>query len=325
VRENRYKNIQAIWLVALMGFISGFFPYDTHPANFAWGAKAPEQLTASLDRKHARIGDTVWLTLEYRIPDGGASTGKIKIGGIEGFTVVEQTAEPGLIRIKIFVDRLESVQTDAVTLAFEDKSGTEQMLTSGPVSLTVDSVLGEKPADAQLRPIRDIILIKGFFRSYWQWIVGVAAFILLLSGAYRWYRKRRRRYAAAGMMEPPHVSARKAIEVLEREKIFEKGGVKAYYFSFSEIMRRYLESLRHFPAVEYTTEEISRQIQADIDRKLLSLLRQADLVKFADTVPTPARKEEDVRLALSYIDETCPLSDDPAVKEPPHRIAGRQA
>jgi hypothetical protein len=90
-------------------------------------------------------------------------------------------------------------------------------------------------------------------------------------------------------------------------------------------MRRYLESIRHFPAAEYTTEEISRQIQMEVDRKLLPLLRQADLVKFADTVPTQPRKEEDVRLALSYISETRPPSDNASAVEQSRKLVGRQA
>jgi len=39
------------------------------------------------------------------------------------------------------------------------------------------------------------------------------------------------------------------------------------------------------------------------------LLRHADLVKFADTIPTPAKKEEEVKEALSYIQETSPLME----------------
>ena len=69
-------------------------------------------------------------------------------------------------------------------------------------------------------------------------------------------------------------------------------------------MRRYLESLRNFPAAEYTTEEIASCIREEKDRGLLSLLRQADLVKFAHNVPSPARKEDEIKTALSYIDET---------------------
>jgi hypothetical protein len=278
-----------------------------------------------LDKNNARVGDTVWLTLKYQLPEGETLPEQIKLGGIEGVTIVEQVVEPGQIRIKLFVDRLESWKTDSVTISFNDKAGAEKTLKSAPVSLTVDSVLGEKPAEAQLRPIRDIIPIKGFLRTYWPWLLGLVLLISAIAGAYLWSRKRRSPYETAGKSEPPHVSARKAIEALERGKVFEKGDAKTYYFTFSEIMRRYLESIRHFPAAEYTTEEISRQIQMEVDRKLLSLLRQADLVKFADTVPTQARKEDDVRLALSYINETRPLSDNTETGETPHRLIGGQS
>jgi hypothetical protein len=94
------------------------------------------------------------------------------------------------------------------------------------------------------------------------------------------------------------------MEQLEAEGLFEKGQIKAYYFRYSEILRRYLEALRGYPAAEFTTEEIASHMEEEQDRQLLPLLRQSDLIKFADTVPTSARKEEDVKLALSYIQET---------------------
>jgi len=101
--------------------------------------------------------------------------------------------------------------------------------------------------------------------------------------------------------EPPDIRARRELRGLESRRYFEKGRVKKYYFSFSEILRCYLESIRNFPAAEYTTEEIARHIRDQQDRKLLALLQQADLVKFADTKPTQARKEEDIKAALAYI------------------------
>ena len=84
---------------------------------------------------------------------------------------------------------------------------------------------------------------------------------------------------------------------------------KTHYFIFSEILRRYLESIRNFPAAEFTTEEIARHIKTEPDRKLIPLLQQADLVKFADNVPTVARKEEDMLAALTYIRETSPQEE----------------
>jgi hypothetical protein len=194
-------------------------------------------------------------------------------------------------------------------LAYENKDGGMETIAADPVSLTVRSILGEKPAEAQLRPIQDIIPVKGVWRSHWPWAAGLTGGVLALIGGFWWYRYRRSRNMPLEMAEPPHIGARKAIEALERKQVFEKGYVKEYYFVFSEIIRRYLGSIRNFPAAEFTTEEISHHIHTEEDRKLLPLLRRTDLVKFADFVPTPAGKEADVRLALSYINETCPASD----------------
>ena len=45
------------------------------------------------------------------------------------------------------------------------------------------------------------------------------------------------------------------------------------------------------------------------DRKILPLLRQADLIKFADAVPTPAKKDEDLKTAFLYIEENRPTPE----------------
>ena len=142
----------------------------------------------------------------------------------------------------------------------------------------------------------------------------MAALILVGLGAYQWHRKRRRPAMAAEAGEAPHVRARREIEKLTTAGYFEKGLVKKHYFVFSEILRRYLEAIRHFPAFEYTTEEIAQHIRSEQDRRLLPLLQRADLVKFADEVPTPARKEEDIQAALAYIRETGPALESTEAK-----------
>jgi len=86
--------------------------------------------------------------------------------------------------------------------------------------------------------------------------------------------------------------------------------VKEFYFRFTEILKHYLESIRGFPAAEFTTEEIARSIADEQDRVLIPLLREADLVKFADSIPTQAGKEEDVQVALAYIRETSSVFTD---------------
>jgi hypothetical protein len=60
-----------------------------------------------------------------------------------------------------------------------------------------------------------------------------------------------------------------------------------------------------------TTEEISRHLgNTSQDQEILPLLRQADLVKFADTIPTPDRNLRDIEAARTYIRQTCPIQAD---------------
>jgi hypothetical protein len=121
----------------------------------------------------------------------------------------------------------------------------------------------------------------------------------------------------AAAVDPPHIQAEKEIDQLLADGLFEKGEVKTFYFIFSEIIRRYMESIRRFPAAEMTTEEIARHVgNTSQDQEILPLLRQTDLVKFADTIPTPDRKARDIETARTYIRQTCPMQTDALGAQP---------
>ena len=261
-------------------------------------------LTASLDRESARLGSIVVLTLGYRLPEGGRLPEEVEIKGLQDLTIVGREVEPDQIRLKLMVDRLGSWESGPLLLSYLDEQGQEETLKADPVSLTVLSNLGEKPEEAQLRPIQGIINTKVLWLKYVAWGAGLLCVLVAIAG-FLWWRKRRDiKSVSAEVVDPPHVRARREIEELEAQRLFEKGYVKGFYFRFSEILRQYLASLRGFPAAEFTTQEIALCISREEDRRLLSLLRDADLVKFADAVPASCKKEDEVKAALSYIRET---------------------
>ncbi|MFC1814650.1 hypothetical protein ACFL0M_01660 [Thermodesulfobacteriota bacterium] len=266
-------------------------------------------LSAGLDRNSAKVGSMVELTLSYRLPEGGRLPEKPQIEGLEGLTIRERVIGPDQIRIKLLVDRLGSWKSGPLSLTYVDKAEKKQALKTDPVSLTVLSNLGEKPEEAQLRPIQGIIPIRAVWLKYLPWGAGLLGILLVGAGVLWWHKRRRARQKSWEHEDPPHIRAQKEIEQLEARKLFEKGYIKGFYFPFSEILRRYLEFLRRFPAAEFTTEEIARHLDNEQDRKLLPLLRKADLVKFAESIPTLATKEEHVREALSYIRATSPVAD----------------
>ena len=261
-------------------------------------------LSASLGQESARLGSMVELTLGYRLPEGGRLPEQLEIRGLEDLTIVKHEIESDQIRVKLLVDKLGLSESGPISLAYVDKQGQRQYLKTDPVSIEVSSNLGEKPAEAQLRPIQGIIPTKALWLKYLPWGVGLLGALLTVAGLLWWRKRRQIQDLSAEIYDPPHIRAGKEIEQLETQGLFEKGHIKGFYFRFSEILRRYLGALRGFPGSEFTTEEIALCINNEPDRKLLSLLKQADLVKFADTIPTPARKEEEVKTALSHIQET---------------------
>lgn len=263
-------------------------------------------LTAFLDRDSAKVGSKVVLSLHYRLPKDAGFADIPEVKGLEDLTHIDREIGSDEIRMTLLVDQLGSWKTGPISMSYLDKDGKTQVLTTDPVSLTVLSNLGEKPEEAELRPIQGIIPTTPLWWKYLPWAAGITGLLLIVFGFLWWYHRKRRKELSAMAQDPAHVWAKKEIEHLEAQGLFEKGEAKAFYFRFSEIVRRYLEAIRGFPAAESTTEEITSCLNNEQDRRLLPLLRQADLVKFADTIPTPARKEEEIKIALTYIHETSP-------------------
>lgn len=265
-------------------------------------------LTGSIDRNTARVGSIVALSIGYRLPEGASLPADPEIKGLEDMSVIDSQVEPDKIRIRILVDKLDSWKTGPISLSYLDRAGNTGTLVTDPISLTVLSSLGEDAEEAQLKPIQGIIPTRNLILTYLYLAAGLfGASIITVLGLMWWYKRGGPHEVSVTIPEdPPHVLARREIEELNAQGLFERGHVKAFYFRFSEILRRYLEALRDFPAAEFTTEEIAACIYEEQDRMLIPMLQQADLVKFADTVPTPDRKEQEVKWALTYIRETGP-------------------
>ena len=276
-------------------------------------------LSASLDRDAATVGSIVTLTLAYRLPPGANIPADPAIQGLQGLTLLDRHLEPGKIEAKILIDTLGPWKTGPIALPYADNTGNTGVLKAAPLSLKVLSNLGDNPDEAQLKPIQGIIPTRNPYLTYLYFLAGLVGLAVIVVLALFWLSKRVRPQATATRPEEaPHVRARREMEELEAQGLFEKGHVKAFYFRFSEILRQYIEALRGFPAAEFTTEEIAARIREEQDKRLLPLLAQADLVKFADAVPNATRKEREIQHALAYIRETSPVSETDQSKDNAH-------
>ena len=270
----------------------------------AQGAGSRGSLSASLDKARVPVGAVVRLVLDYQLPSGGHLPDTIAIRGLEDKLIADKTFDPGRISLKLVIDNTESLETGPIGLKYLDKQGDEHWLETGGIRIDVVSNMEQKSEDRNLKPIRDIIPTQTSWRTWLLWGLPALLLFTAIAGLIIWYRRRKDDRQWQPEPPAPHVRAKRLIDDLIRTGHFEKGQYKAFYFRFSEILRHYLEDIRGFPAVEYTTEEIAGNISHDEDYAILGLLKQADLVKFADVKPTPARKDEEIAVALKYIDRT---------------------
>jgi hypothetical protein len=100
------------------------------------------------------------------------------------------------------------------------------------------------------------------------------------------------------------------LDHLEGAPLLKEGKWKEYYSRLSDIIREYFEDRFKVRAVEMTTEEFLRSLEASRDLTagqkdtLTEFLRSCDIVKFAKYIPGPEEARVSVRLARQLVRET---------------------
>jgi len=267
-------------------------------------------LSVTVDKAEAALGSIITLTLDYSLPEGASIGQDPQIKGLEDLSVVDRDLAPGRIDVKVLLDTPQELKTSGIELAYTDGEGKESSLQAPGISVRVLSNIAQNEKEPDIKPILDIVPTK---KEWVRWLIwGMVLLAVLLAAAAVILALKR--WSARGqyvqVTDPAHILAKRQLHDLVREQLFEKGYHKEFYFRFSEIIRRYIEATKGFPAVEYTTEEISRHLVHDPDRQMLALLRHADLVKFADASVCVHGNQEEIKAVFDYIENTSPSQDD---------------
>ncbi len=175
-----------------------------------------------------------------------------------------------------------------------------------------------------LKPQKTLPFKVGEVTGYLQW--GAVALIILLALAYavkRWLDKRGKSFGdlfKPAPPVPPHVAAIQALEALHNQKLWQNNKHKQYYSALTDILRTYIAGRWEIGAMEMTSDEIihavSEQDMPDKARMdLIAILRDADLVKFAKAEPDSEQNEGAYTKAYYFVEETKPVSEEPAEEE----------
>ncbi|MDO8519570.1 MAG: hypothetical protein Q7T11_05345 [Deltaproteobacteria bacterium] len=155
----------------------------------------------------------------------------------------------------------------------------------------------------------DILDIEGIIRPFWERhleaiLLSIAALGLLLLFFFLFKSWRRRKPVKT---LPPDKEALRDLAELDGKKWIEAGEFRKYYFALSAILKRYLEGRFGFPATDMTTEELRDTLgvgaihELPLHRKMLPFFERADLVKFADLIPTKEGALQDRQAVTIFI------------------------
>ena len=170
-----------------------------------------------------------------------------------------------------------------------------------------------------VRELKPQMTLKLRFAEFGGYLGIALAVALLLAGLIyllvRYLHKRGKRISDLFKPAPPvpaHIVAIEALEKLHNEKLWQNDKHKLYYSGLSDILRTYLAGRFEVGAMEMTTDEIDDALRVvEIEQKqkmnLLSVLRDADLVKFAKATPEAQDNELAYDKAYHFVEETKPV------------------
>ncbi len=186
--------------------------------------------------------------------------------------------------------------------------------------------------DTIQQPLFDIKPLTGIEKNYDALIVkilwGLVAGLLLLGVMYTYLFQKRKKELREREL-PPYERAIEDLKALEGKTLKKQEEFKEYYSRLTDVVRRYLEEEAKIDALESTSEELLIKLQLrkdagtlDLDRSTLKSLRavlqNADLVKFAKSLPEKYTANEDrkvVELVVIETKEVLPAPTEEELKE----------
>ena len=293
------------WATALvvLGACAGWAQGGGSPADEP-AVEAPS-VSSSIDETDTVVGGRVRLTVTLHDAGGWTVVPPPTTLDLDAFRLrsverVEAAGDDATLVLTLVPLRVGDQEIPRVPIAVRRDDRSEEVATE-PVPIRVASNIAaaadsagapEEPAPSPYKPALHAE------RNWWPVAIAAGAFALAAVLGFWLFRKLRRRPAPAREAAPiPRKPLRPAWEIaLERldriaaEDYVTRGELQRQYVEVTETLRQYLEDRYGVPALESTTEELNERlsrspVSPQVVARTLSVLREADLVKFAKGRP----------------------------------------
>ena len=180
----------------------------------------------------------------------------------------------------------------------------------------------------KLYDIKPIIEVEKSGNGRWLFILGVLTTLAIIAFLLYWFiwRKKPLTKEEEIALLPPYDRAKLALSKLDESQYLMRSQVKEYYSELTFIIRKYLDEKVYDRALESTTAELIQRLNLlkegnqvplskDTINNLESILKRADLVKFAKSAPDSALAEMDKLTIDKAIDHVKVSLPEPSEEE----------
>ncbi|MEW7289441.1 DUF4381 domain-containing protein [Aquimarina sp. 2304DJ70-9] len=175
-----------------------------------------------------------------------------------------------------------------------------------------------------IKPLEDV---EAKFPINWKkWLLLIGIPLLIIGGITFLLLRRKKKKAAKEEELPPYERAMLALQRIDESHLLEQDSHKEYYSRLSETARRYIDEEVYDHALESTTDELIIRLDEEIKsgalnldkhtiEELKSVLKTADMAKFARSRPDIGTAKADRNVIERVINETKEAIPEPTEEE----------
>lgn len=281
--------------------------------------RGPVDIQFTLSPKDAQAGEPLLLTAQARTkPATRIKTPLINIaedgmlGAMQvldvGITEDIPTEDGGRLWTQIIrLDCFDAGQHEvpAMEVQFEDQRSSTPLngrIEIPAIPLTITSTIDVDGNAADIEGWR--ALPSG---PWWPWLIVAGLIICVIGAGGFWIITRQ---MASGPPPTPAEIARAALASLRNRGDLDRGDIETFYVTLSDIIRQYVEGRWGLRAPQKTTSEFlhdaehDQRLGDDRRQQLKSLLKTADLVKFARHQPSADQGRNAIDQAENFVDDS---------------------
>lgn len=268
----------------------------------------------TLEAKRWQPGEPITMQVIATAPTGASLQFPelgTNFGAFDVRPAISQQSIPGQASMVVDLVAWESGALDvpALSVAMMGADGIKTIATVPATSITLTSLLGsDLPLTELASDIRGPVEIDT--RAWWWWAIAAGATVI--AGAGVWWLMRRPTHQAVVIPVAPGEWARREFDLLESQRLPERGDVEGFFVRLSDVVRTYVERRYDIAAPDQTTQEFLRdasqhpELAGEHERTLGAFLRSADMVKFAAARPGTETCAHSLAAMRGFVERTAP-------------------